>query len=221
MRLLAISDIHSHGVNVSLLVESLQTTSYDYVLVSGDITNFGSVEEAYNLLKYFRRIAPVYFVPGNCDPADLLHKSWDEEGIYNVHSRTLSLNSNWRIIGVGGSTITPFKTNIEFDEEELMEILKNSITMAEGNLILLSHSPPYNSRVDRTFTGLHVGSRSVKMFIERYKPKLVVSGHIHEARGYDRIGETLVLNPGPLRKGFYATITIRPDSSIDFDLLRL
>jgi hypothetical protein len=44
--------------------------------------------------------------------------------------------------------------------------------------------------------GLHVGSKAIHDFIKAFKPDLVVCGHIHEARGTDKIGETVMINPG-------------------------
>jgi Icc-related predicted phosphoesterase len=38
------------------------------------------------------------------------------------------------------------------------------------------------------------------------KPELCITGHIHEARGTDMIGETLVINPGDLASGGYVLI---------------
>ena len=45
------------------------------------------------------------------------------------------------------------------------------------------------------------GSRAIRAFIARRQPRLVLSGHIHESPRVsssfrDRIGETVVVNPG-------------------------
>jgi len=37
-------------------------------------------------------------------------------------------------------------------------------------------------------------------------PILSIHGHIHEARGIDKIRNTTILNSGPLRNGYYAVI---------------
>jgi hypothetical protein len=70
-----------------------------------------------------------------------------------------------------------------------------------------------NTRLDMVPSGEHAGSIPVRSFIERFKPTLVISGHIHEARGIDSIGETTLINPGPAR-GNYAEITLNNKASV-------
>ena len=41
-----------------------------------------------------------------------------------------------------------------------------------------------------------VGSKAVRQAIERHQPALALHGHIHEARGTHRLGNTLCINPG-------------------------
>ncbi len=63
--------------------------------------------------------------------------------------------------------------------------------------VLLSHAPPYGTRLDKVLD-THCGSRSLRKAIIQVKPSLVLCGHIHENQGKaDRIGRTRVLNPGP------------------------
>ncbi|MHB9093465.1 MAG: metallophosphoesterase family protein, partial [Eubacteriales bacterium] len=40
------------------------------------------------------------------------------------------------------------------------------------------------------------GSTAVRKAIEKYQPVLVLSGHIHEAKGAVKMGRTTVINPG-------------------------
>jgi hypothetical protein len=46
----------------------------------------------------------------------------------------------------------------------------------------------------------------VRTFIETEQPDVAVVGHIHEGRGVERLGRTLVLNAGPLREGGYVVV---------------
>lgn len=41
-----------------------------------------------------------------------------------------------------------------------------------------------------------VGSKSVRKGVETYQPLLGLHGHIHEAKGFSRIGRTICFNPG-------------------------
>jgi Icc-related predicted phosphoesterase len=65
--------------------------------------------------------------------------------------------------------------------------------------------------------GLHAGSVAVRRFIEERKPLFSVSGHIHEAQGVDRIGDTVVINTGPALAGNYAEIAVDASVSVKFE----
>lgn len=66
------------------------------------------------------------------------------------------------------------------------------------NLILLSHSPPFNTGLDLTHFGEHIGSVELRKFIEEESPILCLCGHVHERVGLsERIGDSLIVNPGP------------------------
>ena len=217
MKLLAITDIHDRG----RYAKKLSAVKRDLTLVIGDITYFKSRDFALKILEAIKTDRPLLFVPGNCDDRGLLHLK-EVYGITNIHGDKVEYE-NAVFIGLGGSNITPFATPIEFSEEEIWDILVkvvNNVKLDDKLLILVSHTPPYNSKVDLTHFGEHVGSVSVRRFIEEYQPALCLCGHIHEARGIDRIGNTLVVNPGPLMYKYYAIIEIK-DKQINVELCKL
>ncbi|AAK42840.1 metallophosphoesterase [Saccharolobus solfataricus] len=82
------------------------------------------------------------------------------------------------------------------------------------NVIFNFHAPPYNTRLDNAYVNgqwIHVGSRSVRELEEKFQPLLGLHGHIHESSAIDKIGKTLVINPGSMySEGVlkYAIITI-------------
>ena len=43
---------------------------------------------------------------------------------------------------------------------------------------------------------IHAGSLGAKRLIEERQPLLGLHGHIHESRGAQKIGRTLIINPG-------------------------
>lgn len=61
--------------------------------------------------------------------------------------------------------------------------------------ILVCHNPPYGF-VDKINSGKHVGSKILLEAIRKNQPKLVLCGHIHEAKGKAKIGKTNIYNLG-------------------------
>jgi Icc-related predicted phosphoesterase len=75
-------------------------------------------------------------------------------------------------------------------------------------MILVTHVPPSGTKLDTIGGNKSIGSTSVRSIIEKMQPLVAVSGHVHESRAIDSIGKTQLLNPGPLKEGYYGTIKI-------------
>ena len=66
-------------------------------------------------------------------------------------------------------------------------------------LLMVCHTPPFETRCDRIVGGKAVGSTAARRFIEEVKPDVCISGHIHESAGVDTIGPTTVVQRGPVQ----------------------
>ncbi|MBN2117454.1 MAG: hypothetical protein JW730_12835 [Anaerolineales bacterium] len=75
----------------------------------------------------------------------------------------------------------------------------------------MCHQPPFGTRNDLIQGNVHVGSKAVRKFIERYQPLICFTGHIHEGTGIHQMGNTRIINPGPLSEGSYAYADITPE----------
>jgi len=204
MEVLIVSDIHGNIRRSREIVEKYGEKHFDYIFINGDITHFGDLREALNITSTISQVAKKsFFVPGNCDPRNLIEMEELGPSI-NVHSKTIELGEV-KLHGVGGSTRTPFHTYIEFEEEEIKELLDWGI---QGPFILMSHTPPRDTKIDRLFMGGHAGSIVIRDYIVRMKPLVSLHGHIHEAKGIDKVGKTIVVNPGPFRNGYYAVLKL-------------
>lgn len=204
LRVFIASDFHGNIKAVQNVISRVEELHTDVVIISGDITHFGSLQEAKEVLSLFGRLRlPILFVPGNCDPHSLI--GVDIEGARCIHG-TYELYGDFMFIGVGGSIKSPFHSPFELTENEVMKVLKKSFNQSLTNYrcVLVSHNPPKNTKVDTTYAGDHIGSLSIRQFIEEIKPSIVFCGHVHESRGIDQIGDTIVVNPGPARHGCYA-----------------
>lgn len=215
MKILAVSDIHGNRTRCRRLYEKFKSNKFDVVIIAGDLTQFQGIDVATEIVSIITRLGKKgFFIPGNCDPPQLLHVD-TLVGSMNIHGKKIEIkefNLSIEIIGFGGSLLTPFTTWIEFPEEEF----EKKLPIPEKKFILVSHNPPYNTKIDKIWRGSHVGSRILREYIIKYQPLVTVSGHIHESRGIDNIGGTVIVNPGPLQNGFYAIITI--DSNYDVDI---
>jgi len=181
----------------------------DAVIVAGDIgsydLNLNNFEKILMLLIDIFGTKELFYVPGNCDPPAAL--SYSKLGT-NIHGRVAQLHE-YVIGGIGGSTYTPFHTPLEFSEEEIQRLL--SALLPYKPQLLISHVPPYATRLDRVRSGLHVGSRALREFLERCKTVLLcICGHVHESPGIDTLGSVTLVNPGPAAHGRYALIELTP-----------
>jgi len=211
VRIFAFTDFHGDQEAFRRARQTIADEKPDVVLVAGDTANHDG-EKAKRFLTYLAEAgSPVYFVPGNMDGVDLM--AWSgSESVRGLHGRC-EYWKNVGLIGLGGSPHGAFTTPIEYSEEEAAEVLgRAQRNYHGGNLILVSHCPPKDTKIDRVVIGQHIGSTSVREFVMRAQPILVVSGHVHEAQGEDKIGSTVLVNTGPAKNGKYARISI--DNSI-------
>ena len=205
MRIVCASDIHLAFGAIERLADELRDA--DLVLLAGDLTHFGDPPEAFQVVDAFRRHGPrVLAVTGNLDMVWVID-AFRDAGI-SLHGDGVMLGS-LGIFGCGGSNITPMDTPTEWEEPELTAILERgyATVAAAARRLLVCHVPPFDTRLDRLVNGTPVGSPAVRQFLEQRQPNLAVVGHIHEGRGIDRIGGTIIVNPGPLRDGGYVVVT--------------
>jgi len=209
MKILAMGDIHGQYQKI---FNYLQKNKVDLIILTGDITHFGPsrlCEEILNEICLFN--VPTLVIPGNCDPTGTFGEIENSNAI-NIHNRTLIIK-NIGICGFGGSNLTPFDTPLEFEEELIYHEIKKLMKQIENQQIriLVTHAPPYNTKTDLIPSGDHVGSKSIRRIIEEFQPSLNLCGHIHEAIAIDKIGDTIIVNPGESSQGFASIINITED----------
>ncbi len=209
MKIISFGDIHEDLSNLIPLKNELKNA--DLVIVTGDLTNFHGRKEAKNvieeIMKYNENILAQL---GNLDQPEV-NDYLTEKGI-NLHGNGF-IRDDIGIFGVGGSNPTPFNTPTEFSDNEIETFLLDGIDKIKDATfkIMVPHMPPKDTKLDIISAGVHVGSQSVRDFIVKHKPDITLSGHIHEARGSDTIGNTLVFNAGMFREGGYVVITKHPE----------
>jgi len=212
VKLLAVTDLHDHRDALGRVLAA--ALPVDLILLGGDITNFGSPADAERVVRRVQATGtPVLAVAGNCDSAEI-------EGCLVGLGVSLFRRGEVRDgVGFHGLSAMPpwLRHMYQFPEEELAAHLTEGYAAIEGarRHVVLSHPPPHGCKVDRTFLFRHVGSKALRTFVDEHQPDLVICGHIHEARGVDRIGRTLVVNCGSGAAGYHAVLDLGEEVTVD------
>ncbi len=196
-----------HG-NIRRLAELPGLNKAAGILLTGDITTRGSVASARKTLDSIRHCnSRVLALFGNMDRPEVA--AWLQESGMGLHRTVVEIAPDTVVMGLGGSSFTPFGTPSEFPESLLAAWLEAMWVHARSfsRVILVSHTPPYGTRCDLAGGERHVGSTAVRDFIMNRQPDVCLCGHIHEARSEDKLGKTIIVNPGTLNDGGYAVLT--------------
>jgi Icc-related predicted phosphoesterase len=190
LKLLAFSDLHRDRDQAARLTELANQA--DVVVGAGD---FASMHLGLNAtIDALSAIAsPTLLVPGNNESEDALWRacaSWPAATV--LHGSSIEIDGEC-FFGLGGGVPkTPFPWSWDLTDDEAA----NKLQGCPENAILIVHSPP-KGYVDEV-AGRHLGSEAVLRAIETKRPRLALTGHIHQSWGREAtIGPTLVVNLGP------------------------
>jgi Icc-related predicted phosphoesterase len=185
-----------------------------------------SYTTAVKLVRHIAEYSQVFTVTGNADLTNydirkfsaqfgvelpLLYNTLKEMGNVRIIDNCLARYNGLRIGGVKYFTDISWAEEFELAgipkirERALRETGKVENILARlGQVdILVTHVPPYgildtvNSNIARPeWSGRHAGSKAILQYIRRYQPRYVFCGHIHEAEGVAKIGQTSIYNLG-------------------------
>src|SRR5579863_797406 len=186
---LIFSDIH----NDARALEKLMEIEADAYFAAGDLVSWArGLDQMGEILK--RRAGRVYVMPGNHESESDIAAFCERHGFANFHGATVEIGGV-RFAGLGYSTVTPFDTPGEYSEKEIAARLEKFVAWKPQ--VLICHSPPLGTALDRIREGSHGGSRAVREFIEEHQPAHFFCGHIHEAEGaVIQVGRTRAMNAG-------------------------
>jgi len=205
MKIVALTDIHGSYRKAD---EILTKASADVVVIGGDITTAGTRAEVERAVEgWKKRNRLLVAVAGNMDSPEI-DDTLEAAGV-SINGRGIRIGEVG-FFGVSASPFSPLHTPYEISEEETAQRIETGYRAVRDSKVkvFVPHAPPHGTKVDKVFMGTHVGSKSVRDFIEREQPDVVICGHIHEARGQDVIGKTKIVNCGPAGKGYHAVIEI-------------
>ena len=202
MKILAISDVHGDLERTKRLVKMVDSVKPDVIVVAGDLTQFGPKSTAKKVISELEKSnCKILAIMGNNDTKEvgdeLKHSGHD------MHNKALEIEHIGFVgfhgpnsIRLGGMQVLNYDP-VHYKLRDLASCDKR---------VMISHLPPYNTSLDKLFSGQHVGSEFLRETVENEQPDLVICGHIHEGRGTEKIGSTLMVNTGAFCDGYAALI---------------
>ena len=212
MKFLVLSDLHANNSILDKMNE--QFSKADGVIFAGDFAECFKPETGKAALEALcTKHDSIFAVLGNCDEPEFIEEL-EEQDI--CIERSLVFHEGLAFAGSGGGTYFTGKTANEREENDILSdfnIVENSVKDTGDaslwkSLILVSHNPPKDTKCDAVNAELHAGSQLFTDFIKENQPLAVICGHIHEGRAIDKIGETVVINPGTLLESNYAWLEV-------------
>ncbi len=194
MKILAIGDIHGSASRVQKIVELIHNKNVELVLITGDLTEFGNVMEAEEVLKPLKGFK-ILAVPGNMDSKAVLHLL-EEKGI-SLHEKKKKIDK-YTFVGFGSGLVGDagnFLSSEEKIKKALIELMQG-----EKNVVLLTHLPPLETKLDKSSRGIPIGSSAVKEILEETQPIVHLCGHAHSSFGEEKIGNTISINIGSVKE---------------------
>lgn len=214
MRLLLLTDIHGDTEKLETI---LSREEFDGILCAGDLSDASEFEDYQSRLEEVLTLMEessglVKAVPGNMDPEEKCVRSLIDRKM-NIHKKIASFEK-FDVVGFGGG-LTPFGTPFEPSGEDIRDSLKVLHgRMSSGLKAAVIHQPPKDTDLDIA-DGDHVGSEEVRELLENTNFNFLLTGHIHESSGIDNIGDTLMVNPGPVMEGHYGILNVEDDFEVE------
>jgi Icc-related predicted phosphoesterase len=191
MKFLAFVDAHEDEALHSILTQKIDLHEVDFILCLGDFTWFGNaLKEELEFINNMGK--PVYLFHGNHEPHEKTKELCAEfDNITFVHKEFFEHEKVLFVCYGGGG----FAQQEPVFEKWITEN-KEKIHAAE-KIVLATHAPPLDTKLDEVMEGYNVGIESYRAFIDEFHPILAISGHIHESVKLKQVlNKTLLVNPG-------------------------
>jgi hypothetical protein len=188
MKILAFVDVHGNTAALKKLKKKAENA--DLVVCAGDITIFEmNMHEIISRLSKMNK--PILIIHGNHETEQVIAKAAAPfENVCYMHKKSRQLE-NVLFIGFGGGGFSLVDKGFESFAKKFRKVTCGL------KVVLVTHAPPYGTKLDMVM-GRHCGNKTVRQFIERIRPALVICGHFHENAGReDKIKNTKIINPGP------------------------
>ena len=188
MKILFITDLHGHFDALALLPKA------DLVLVGGDFTTFGTLEEFQAAVTKVEGYFPNFRgVAGNLDPGLPSDQILKDSG--HLLAQQMIQCNGVSLLGISGSNLCPRPTPYEWDDEQRWQSLDS---LSWGHVdILVTHAPAYE--INDLDNPTHRGFHCFRWVLDNFSPRFFLHGHVHKSYGVNipqrtEYGKTVIYN---------------------------
>ncbi|MEX1156138.1 MAG: metallophosphoesterase [Chloroflexota bacterium] len=156
---------------------------------------------------------PLWVIPGNDDDLSVDPILNAAQYARNVDHQVVEIDEHHELVSMGDTSMTPWECPRDYPEEHMRVAVRDLVERIRNpaGAIFNFHCPPFNTKIDQApalkpnLEIVHeagqvmmtsAGSSAIRKAIEEVQPLLSLHGHIHEARGVQKLGRTVALNPG-------------------------
>jgi len=167
-----------------------------------------------------------FIVPGKNDaPLKVYLRALAQmEDVYpnlrGVHETFATWGSEFVVYGFGGKlNETVFEEDfiVKYPRWYAEYVLKFVYELKPKRQLMVLYHPPIGQKVDVCPDGKHYGSAISNTLIKTFNPEIAIVGHA--GRGYEMVGDTFVVNPGPMNEGYFAIIDVQ-EKKVEYGDLR-
>ena len=187
-KIMAIADIHGDSSFAKKAAKKAEKEDVDLIIIAGDFT-WGSQPAKDIISPFMKHNKPILAIHGNHDP-DTMSSELEQvyKGLIDLHTKHHIHNK----IGFFGTGTTDWGF-YEDEKQVYKELSKAHIKIKDlKKKIMIAHCPPEGSKIE--LLG-YPGSRGIRKAIDKFKPNVLICGHIHEGGGLiEKIGKTKIIN---------------------------
>lgn len=191
MRILFSADLHGRHDVYEWLIGRVEKYRPVALVLAGDLLGSpkgyesrleGQRADAEAVLRHWDRVAtPVCYFMGNYD---LIELPPGPKHVRALHGRRIEFGA-FNLVGY--QYTPPFAGGpFEKPEEDMAADLAKLESLMNTQTVLVTHGPA-RGILDRTHSGLNVGSTALRDFIDRVPYRVHVHGHVHERFGRDGV----------------------------------
>jgi Icc-related predicted phosphoesterase len=157
--------------------------------------------------------AKCFISPGNDDLFDIDPVLGSSQYVVNPEERVVEIDGEHEMITLGYTNQTPWNSPREVGEDVLALKISEMADEVRNmkSAIFNIHVPPIDTPIDQAprvddnlkivmkagnIEIISAGSSACRAAIMRHQPMMGLHGHIHESRGFAKLGRTLCANPG-------------------------